>query len=109
MRAWASAWQELRIKDYLAAYAENFNSRSEADMDAWAANKRSRLSRVSNPTVELESLQVVANDGERAVVRFTQRYSDDAYADVTEKELELVSSNGGWKIQAERALNVSFN
>ena len=66
--------------------------------------RRERLRRPQWVQVRIGQVEIVANDGRTARVRFVQDYRSDRYRDRTRKELRLIRTANGWRIQAERSL-----
>ncbi|MEM6704271.1 MAG: PilZ domain-containing protein [Acidobacteriota bacterium] len=99
--AWASAWQEQNVSAYLQAYVANYAPPSSTN-EAWRAQRRQRLTAPSVIEVEVEELEVEANEAQqRATATFIQRYRSDQYRDVVRKTLVLERQAGSWKIRSE--------
>ncbi|MCH9652106.1 MAG: tetratricopeptide repeat protein [Deltaproteobacteria bacterium] len=101
VRAWARAWSEQRVSDYLDFYSRSFRPESGASREAWAALRRRR---VQGP----KSIRVVVNEftppvlrEETASITFTQIYSSDNFSDTMRKSLVLGWEEGAWRILAE--------
>lgn len=101
VRAWARAWSEQRVADYLSFYSRSFRPESGASREAWAALREKR---VRSP----KSIRVVVNEfappvlrAETASITFTQIYSSDNFSDTMRKSLVLGWEEGAWRILAE--------
>lgn len=95
---WLAAWREKDFKSYSAYYADTF-SHGGAGLGAWLERKRRTFDTAGSISVEVEGLSV--SIGGVAEVSFRQRYSSDAYSDEGIKELTMVRTDGGWKIESE--------
>lgn len=102
VRAWAEAWQEQRVDDYLSYYGEDFVPEAGASRSAWTAVRRERLALPVFVTVVLRGIEIRAESDDRAEVRFVQEYTSDRFSDVVHKVLELVQVGDSWKIVSER-------
>ncbi len=102
VQAWARAWSEQRVDDYLGFYSSAFRPPGGMGRGAWQAERRRRLTGPRRITVEVSSLGVRPVEPGRASVRFTQRYESETYGDRVVKRLELWWEDGGWRILEER-------
>ncbi len=101
---WSGAWSAQDVDAYLGWYAQDFEPPNGLDRRAWEAVRRERLRRPQWVQVRIGEVEIVANDGRTARVRFVQDYRSDRYRDRTRKELRLIRTADGWRIQAERSL-----
>ena len=101
---WSAAWSSRDVDAYLEFYAADFEPPNGLDRQAWEALRRQRLRRPRWVEVRIDQVQVLANDGHTARVRFMQDYRSDRYRDRTRKELRLIRTAEGWRIRAERSL-----
>ena len=101
--AWAAAWSEQRVKEYLAFYASDFRPAGYPSRAAWEAVRRQRVASPSFIEVEIDpGSMTVAEAGEgEASVSFVQGYRSDRYSDTVLKTLSLVLENGAWRIRSE--------
>ncbi len=87
--AWAQAWRAKDVKNYLAAYADDFAPEGGLNRKAWEAQRKQRLSAASGDiTLVLNNLQIV-RDGALASVEFEQKYANKAYKDAANKTLTM--------------------
>ncbi|WP_295849584.1 tetratricopeptide repeat protein [uncultured Xylophilus sp.] len=100
VRAWAAAWAERDMKDYLAAYGRDFSPPGKQTRAAWEAERRARILGKSKIKVGISDLNVKV-DGSKATARFRQDYSADALNVTSRKTLEMVKSGGTWVIVRE--------
>jgi hypothetical protein len=102
VRAWATAWADQRVDDYLASYADSFQPPDGQSREAWAADRRVRIERPRSVEVDVEAARVVELSGERVSVSFHQAYRSHTYSDRVRKTWLLVWQDGSWKIAEER-------
>ncbi len=101
-RAWARAWSEQRVEDYLGLYATDFRPAGELGRGEWEEQRRSRILRPRRIEVELSAFEAAPISAERAQIAFEQSYASDSYSDSVRKTFELIREGGAWKILAER-------
>lgn len=97
--AWASAWSEQDMKDYLGAYRADFHPPGRT-RKAWEEERRARIVGPSTISVKVESPQVTV-DGKTATVRFHQVYASDRLNVNTRKTLVFDKQGGKWLITRE--------
>jgi hypothetical protein len=103
VRAWAQAWSDQRVEDYLSFYSAAFAPPSGESREEWANTRQDRLSRPEFIEVEVSNFRVEASGPERATVTFDQRYRSNTFEDRVVKTFELVRESGLWKIGQEEA------
>lgn len=101
--AWAEAWSQQRVRDYLGFYAGDFQPEGFASRDAWESTRRQRVAAPSFIEVEidLDSMTVRETGPDGAEVTFVQRYRSDRFGDTVEKTLGFVRRDGAWRIRSE--------
>ncbi|MCP4204781.1 MAG: tetratricopeptide repeat protein [bacterium] len=99
--AWARAWSEQRVEDYLYFYSEGFQPEGDMSRDDWEQLRRARVAAPEFVKVSVAILDFEASEPERVLVRFNQSYESSTFSDVVTKTLELVRENGDWKIARE--------
>lgn len=102
---WAASWSQQRIKEYLGAYAADFQPTGYSSREAW---ERVRRQRVAEPAfieveVDFETLTLRETDTGEASVTFVQHYRSDRFSDTVEKTLDLVREDGVWRIRRENS------
>ncbi len=102
-QAWARAWADQRVDDYLGFYAADFRPPRGMSRGDWQAERRLRIASPRHIEVALGSIAVEPMSSDRARVTFDQAYRSDNYRDSVHKTLELVREKGDWRILAERA------
>ena len=103
VQLWADAWQRQDVKGYIAAYAPGYSPANGMSHDRWKRQRQSRLTKPSFIQVKLSDIKVSLRSGKQAEVRFLQRYSSDNYSDRTQKKLQLIRLEDGWRIAKERS------
>ncbi len=99
--AWAKAWSEQRVEDYLAFYAAGFQPPGGLSRAAWEAQRRQRISAPSRIEVKVALRDVRTQSPTEVEIELLQSYSSNIYSDVVVKTLELVLEAGAWKIARE--------
>lgn len=100
VRAWAKAWADRNMAQYLAAYAPDFDVPGSQSRTAWEQERRARILGKSRITVNLLELQITVK-GNHAVAKFRQDYRADALAVLSRKTLELARTGDRWLIVKE--------
>ena len=104
---WASDWAAQDVDSYLDHYARGFSPEdSELDRAQWEALRRQRLLSPSSIELVVEEIQLMEDLGDTKRLVFRQTYESDSYSDEIVKSMELVRSEDGWKILAERTIKV---
>ena len=96
--AWAAAWSRKDINAYFAAYTPDFNGGQSRKV--WESERRARILGKRSISVALSDFDTTVQ-GDKAVVRFRQRYSADALKVSSRKKLEMINVSGRWLIQKE--------
>jgi len=100
VRAWARAWADKNMAQYLAAYGKDFQTPGQVARSAWEEDRRLRITSKSRIAVNLLELQVTVK-GNHAVAKFRQDYKADTLAVLSRKTLELVKTGDRWLIVKE--------
>jgi len=100
VRAWARAWSDKNMAQYLAAYDKTFETPAQQSRSTWERDRRLRITGKSRISVNLLELQITVK-GNRAVAKFRQDYKADALAILSRKTLELVRTGDRWLIVKE--------
>jgi hypothetical protein len=103
IRAWAAAWSDQRIDDYLAFYAPGFRPPPGLSRLEWEDQRRQRLSAPAYIRVAISSLRTEPADDGTVRMTFSQEYESDRFADEVTKVLTLVDDSGVWRILSEQA------
>ena len=125
MNDWADAWRHKDYDSYSKFYADKFTPEPPLSRDAWAEQRKQRLSTSGKTNLELSNMQVTC-DGDKAKAIFDQDYSVTTYkllkkdkdaagcevcaakriatkgfADKVNKELQLEKIASQWQIVRE--------
>lgn len=98
---WAEAWSAKDVKAYLAHYDRDFQTPRGRSRTVWENERRERLGKPGEISVGVDNPRV-SIEGERATVRFLQRYRSTDFNSNTTKTLELVRRGQHWRIVSER-------
>ena len=102
VRAWAAAWAARQADAVMQNYSSAFQAPGEGGSAAFLEQRREQVAGGRAPEPKLEEFNVTASAPDRRVVTFVQRFGDGALR----KELTLVREPAGWRIVAERTLEV---
>ncbi len=100
VNAWADAWRSKDINGYLSFYGEKFVPDSAGSKKAWAAQRKQRLSKPGEISLQLDGIKVNSQGG-KATVDFVQRYSSSGFSDNVTKTLQMQLVDGHWVIVRE--------
>ena len=103
IRAWAAAWSDQRVDDYLSFYATGFQPPNGLSRAAWEAQRQQRLKAPSYVRVTISSLDAVLLDQGTVRATFGQEYESDTFADSVSKTLTLAFDEGTWRILEEQS------
>lgn len=101
VEAWALAWSEQRVDDYLYFYGRGFVPVGEFGRQAWEARRRQRIAAPEFIKVSVAFLDFEGRGSRGALVRFNQSYESNTFSDIVTKTLELAREDGIWKIVGE--------
>ena len=100
VEAWAKAWSDRDMRNYLASYGKDFVPPNQLSRAAWEEERKSRIMGKAKISVKLSSLAVTVT-GNTAVAKFKQDYKADALATSSRKTLHLIKSGDRWVITKE--------
>lgn len=104
--SWAEAWQTRDIGRYLACYAPSFDpGPSFSSLSAWKKQRQRRILGSRNIHLLLHDMRL-RHVGDQWRVTFFQEYRSASYSDRVFKELRLIRTGHGWRIQRERAVPI---
>lgn len=101
VHGWSSAWAAQDVPTYLSFYDEEFQTPRGMDRAAWEDQRQARLKAPEYIKLDISQVKVSIN-GDKATVRFRQRYESNTYRSNDSKTLTLLNRDGDWKIIAER-------
>ena len=100
IKAWAQAWSDKDVEGYLSYYADNFKP-ARGTAARWRSERKLRLTKPRYIRVGLTEIKLVQLGDRAARVELVQTYESNTYQDVSRKRLDLVLSDGKWKITRE--------
>ena len=103
VQAWAAAWSNQRVDDYLSFYGPSFEPPNGLSRSEWEAQRRQRLSKPRYIRVTISSLSAEQADDGTVTATFQQGYESDTFADTVTKVLTLAEDDGAWRLLAEQA------
>lgn len=98
---WAAAWSRKDVKGYLAHYAPDFDPPGNTSRKEWETERQQRIDKPGKIQVSVDALKI-SLEGDKATVRFRQRYKSATLDSTTGKTLILIRQGGKWLIQQER-------
>ena len=93
---WADAWRHKDFESYSQLYADNFTPEPPLSRDAWAKQRKQRLSTSGKINLNISNLKVTC-DGDKATAMFNQDYSVTTY-----KMLKKQSDGAGCEVCAAK-------
>lgn len=99
---WAAAWSNRKPDQVAAFYSPQFQTTEQGGATAYIEQRRQQVATGKAPDLKLEEVKAVAQGNSRSTVTFVQRFGDGA----VRKELTLVKDSQGWRIVAERTIEV---
>ena len=106
LNRWAADWAGQKVEAYLAAYADDFRPSQGLSHQQWLSQRRTRLSRPETIEVQLADFEVQFSGESRATVTVVQYYRSERYSDTVRKRFQLRHGTDGWKIMAEKTIEV---
>lgn len=102
VNVWAYAWSGRKADQVASFYSPSFQPAEGGGAAAFLEQRRQQVATGQAPNARLEQFNALAKGDDRQVVTFVQRFGDKA----ERKELTLVRETAGWRIVAERTLEV---
>ena len=93
---WADAWRHKDFDSYSQFYADSFTPEPPLSRDAWAKQRKQRLSTPGKINLGISNLKVTC-DGDKATAKFDQDYSVTTY-----KMLKKQSDGAGCEVCAAK-------
>ncbi|KAF0812543.1 hypothetical protein IGB42_02832 [Andreprevotia sp. IGB-42] len=100
---WAGAWGKQNVNGYLGAYSRQFKAPGGQKFDAWAKERRDRISAPKSIDVHVSDVKIDFVDEDTVKVRFRQSYKSERLSTTTGKTLIMQKSGNRWLIIEERA------
>ena len=102
VNVWATAWAGRKADQVASFYSPSFQTGESGGSAAFLDQRRQQVANGKTPDPRLDELTTTTQGSDRAVVTFVQRFGDNA----VRKELTLQREPQGWRIVAERTLEV---
>lgn len=97
---WSQTWSERDVPAYLSQYSPDFVPPKGLSRQRWAQLRTDRISGKEKITLSLQNLKLQIN-GSKAIVKFTQDYSDEILTRHDQKTMVWRKSDGQWLIESE--------
>lgn len=105
VNSWAQAWSTKNLDQYFASYSDNFKPAKGENRKTWEQQRRDRINKPAQISVELSNINVTLEDSNNAKVRFKQSYRADGKPIRTTKTLMMEKVGSNWLITQEVASN----
>jgi hypothetical protein len=102
VNVWALAWAGRNADQVASFYSPAFQTSETGGATAYIEERRQQVTGGKAPDPRLDEIATTSQGTDRAVVTFVQRFGDNA----VRKELTLQRDPQGWRIVAERTLEV---
>lgn len=102
VNVWAMAWASRRADQVAAFYSPSFQTTEAGGAAAFIAERRQQVTSGAAAEPRLEDVKATPQGNDGSVVTFVQRFGDSA----VRKELTLQRDPQGWRIVAERTLEI---
>jgi len=100
VEAWARAWSQKNMPQYLGAYAPSFEPPDGLSRKAWEMERLNRIVSKSKISVNLSKMAIQVH-GNTATVVFVQSYKADQLVVSGRKTLKMVKRGDRWMISHE--------
>ena len=104
VKDWASAWKNKNFNAYTGFYAADYRGNFPT-RNAWSDYQRKQIIRPGSIGIEVDDIQIVWRDDNRANVSFKQAFDSPGYRDRVTKRLVFIRFGSQWKITEERVLS----
>jgi EAL domain-containing protein (putative c-di-GMP-specific phosphodiesterase class I) len=99
--AWAEAWSNQSVVDYLGFYSDDFQPQQGRSRKAWEQDRHQRIGSPNSIEVNISELTITRRYPDIARAEFIQSYESDSYRDEVRKILLFANEDGNWKIIGE--------
>ena len=97
---WVNAWQNKKVKQYLAFYSNNFKDLKRS-RSKWETYKRRSLRTKSNLFIEISDIKVRFLQEDLIKTTFVQKYKSKRVTDIGVKDIYWKKERNGWNIIKE--------
>ncbi|HEY0269001.1 MAG TPA: tetratricopeptide repeat protein [Methyloradius sp.] len=101
VKNWAKVWSNKNIDQYLASYADTFQTPAGQSRKEWEASRRGIINKAAAINVEILNPHVIFENPTKAKVSFKQNYRAGTITKRTSKTLVLQKVRNTWLIQQE--------
>jgi hypothetical protein len=102
VNVWALAWAGRKADQVASFYSPTFSPPDGGPAGTFIDQRKQQVLSGKSPDPRLQEMTSAAQGPDRKVITFVQRFGDNA----VRKELTLVHEPTGWRIVAERTLEV---
>lgn len=102
VNVWAVAWASRKADQVASFYSPTFSPPDGGPGSTFVDQRKQQVLTGKSPDPRLQEMTSVSQGSDRKVITFVQRFGDNA----VRKELTLVHEPTGWRIVAERTLEV---
>jgi hypothetical protein len=102
VNVWATAWAGRKADQVASFYSPSFQTGESGGAGTFIEQRRQQVANGKVPAPRLDEVSTTMQGSDRAIVTFVQRFGDNA----VRKELTLQREPQGWRIVAERTLEV---
>jgi hypothetical protein len=102
VNVWALAWADRKADQVASFYSPSFTAPEGGGAASFIDQRKQQVLKGKTPDARLQEVKSTAQGDDRKVVTFVQKFGDSS----VRKELTLVREASGWRIVAERTLEV---
>jgi len=102
VNVWALAWADRKADQVASFYSPGFTAPDAGGAASFIDQRKQQVLTGKAPDARLQDVISTAQGDDRKVVTFVQKFGDSS----VRKELTLVREPSGWRIVAERTLDV---
>ena len=103
LEKWENAWESMNIENYAQFYHEDKFFGQGLDWPGWKEKKSRTFQIYSEVQISIDKIFLADISESTAVLKFMQGYKSDRLDVLNGKKLNLVKSDGGWKIYQENS------
>ena len=101
LEKWENAWESMNIQNYARFYHEDKFFGQGLDWPGWQEKKSRTFEIYSEIQISIDNIFLADISESTAVLKFMQGYKSDRLNVLNGKKLNLVKSDGSWKIYQE--------
>jgi len=105
VEAWASAWSNRNVPEYITYYIDNYSPKQGLSHRGWVRDRDLKIGGKDYISVSLRDISQKSRlNGRQIDVTFKQTYQSNTINDTVKKRLRFVKKAGNWKIIQERVI-----